>query len=203
MILDHWSNLLHYLKFAAPEAHIGGGAVRDYLLSRPIKDLDIFISVENEPGVDHRLRAMGYMPGRRVGGTYISDEIVAQAVDYAAPIPGGHPVNVIALHDHTNVGQSFQRFDFGITRAAFDGDNIITTKAFELDRIRRAFTLLRADNADQFRRSMDRFKRFQVKYEGWQLVIPEEFHDLAVEYAAPDWREQTAESVNNHFTPLA
>lgn len=68
--------------------------------------------------------------------------------------------------------------------AAYDGDKTIRTEAFDQDLECKTFTLKRADNDGQFAYSMARFNKITAnRYVGWTLEIPEEFADLAKEYA--------------------
>ena len=44
-MLERYKPILDAIKKLCPTAHIGGGAVRDTLLGRPIKDIDLFLDV--------------------------------------------------------------------------------------------------------------------------------------------------------------
>jgi hypothetical protein len=79
--------------------------------------------------------------------------------------------------------ENLARFDFGICMAAFDGKQIIRAAEFETDIENKTFTLCRADNQPQFAYSMSRFEKITAtRYQGWSLVIPEEFEQLAKEH---------------------
>src|SRR6516165_7479199 len=42
-MLERYNPILNAIRELCPTAHIGGGAVRDSLLERPIKDIDLFL----------------------------------------------------------------------------------------------------------------------------------------------------------------
>ena len=42
-MLEHYNPILNTMRDLCPTAHIGGGAVRDSLLERPIRDIDLFL----------------------------------------------------------------------------------------------------------------------------------------------------------------
>ena len=42
-MLERYNPILNTIKGLCPTAHIAGGAVRDTLLERPIKDIDLFL----------------------------------------------------------------------------------------------------------------------------------------------------------------
>ena len=94
------------------------------------------------------------------------------------------PICVIGLLPRfANPRENIARFDFNICKVAFDGKQIIRTPEFETDVENKTFTLSRADNIEQFSYSMVRLKKITaVRYQGWSLVIPEEFEDLAREH---------------------
>ena len=45
-MLEHYNPILNTIRDLCPTAHIGGGAVRDTLLERPIRDIDLFLDVD-------------------------------------------------------------------------------------------------------------------------------------------------------------
>jgi hypothetical protein len=91
------------------------------------------------------------------------------------------PVCIIGLcHDFTAPRDNIDRFDFGVCMAAFDGKDVTTSAAFDDDVKAKTFTLLRADNEEQFAYSMSRYRKItRGRYAGWALSVPEKFTDLA------------------------
>jgi tRNA nucleotidyltransferase/poly(A) polymerase len=63
-----YAPLLTTLQAIAPEAHIAGGAVRDTILEKPIRDIDVFMKAHYLEEAAACLRSScGYVKGRRVG----------------------------------------------------------------------------------------------------------------------------------------
>ena len=53
-MLQRYNPILNAIRDLCPTAHIGGGAVRDTLLERPIRDIDLFL---DEFATDERGKA--------------------------------------------------------------------------------------------------------------------------------------------------
>ena len=95
------------------------------------------------------------------------------------------PICIIGLRpSYASPEANLGRFDFGVCMAAFDGQQTIRTAKFDADTERQTFTLLRADNAQQFAYSMSRYEKIAAgRYSGWSLCVPDEFEELAREHA--------------------
>jgi tRNA nucleotidyltransferase/poly(A) polymerase len=60
-MLNHYYPILNAIKDLDSTAHIGGGAVRDTLLERPIRDVDLFLEADATDGEACVLRSrFGY-----------------------------------------------------------------------------------------------------------------------------------------------
>jgi hypothetical protein len=157
-------------------AHIAGGCLRDTLLQRPTKDIDLFaFNVFDE--VDRDFRANGFEIQHFRRGPLRSNPEITQLAEYKSP--GGTIINLIGLSRPMTMKENLERFDFGICRIGFDGD-IFPHPDFERDRKDKRFVLRRCDSREQFERSMMRVNRFSTKYPGWELVIPSEFLKFAM-----------------------
>jgi hypothetical protein len=99
------------------------------------------------------------------------------------------PLSIIGLDEHkfpggVTIPSNIGRFDFGICMAAYDGREQIRHPLFTHDMNSKTFTLLRADNEEQFAYSMVRYKRLtKERYAGWGLVVPVKFEPLAASLA--------------------
>jgi hypothetical protein len=183
-----YAPLLTTLQAIAPEAHIAGGAVRDTILEKPIRDIDVFMKAHYLEEAAACLRSScGYV---KVGEweTYLefSDPAIARVAKFEKA-DETIPICLIGLHhDYSECMEprgNIERFDFGICMAAFDGRTTIQNDAFDSDIESQTFTLLRADNEAQFAYSMRRFEKITAdRYRGWTLAIPEEFEELAKEH---------------------
>lgn len=180
MILDFMNEcarILTALQAIAPEAHVAGGAVRDWLLERPVKDIDVFVSSDSpEAKVAKAVRKFRPVVERVVDGAYFaSDRSVCGSVEYADREHELPPINIIRLTGRHTIESNIARFDLGLCRAAFDGKEIITHADFRRDVRFKRFTVRKCENADQFALSLARFNRLEAKYPGWLFNVPEEF----------------------------
>jgi hypothetical protein len=184
--VDYYGKILAALQRALPgNTHIAGGAVRDTVLERPIRDVDIFLHEPDAVTAAALLRSeFAYV---KVGEwtTYegFSDPMVTRVAKFEKA-DETIPICLIGLREDLVPYRNVKRFDFGICMASWDGDEIRTTDECKRDMEGRAFTLCRADNYAQFAYSMVRFTKLTAdRYEGWALSVPEQFEDLAKEHA--------------------
>lgn len=165
--------LLAQCKTKSPNAHVGGGAIRDILLDRPIKDIDIFVGAKTAFGVKELLERKGCRLKHAVTAEYfVSDPNVLEAAEYAG---WDYPINLISMTSEITMAENIERFDFGICRVAFDGITTVIPTSFELDAAAQHFTLRKCENEMQFGLSVNRHTRLQEKYVGWPMVVPDEF----------------------------
>jgi hypothetical protein len=175
-----YATLLASLQQIAPEAHIAGGAVRDTILQKQIKDVDVFMSDEHVDEAALYLRsAWKYV---KVGEWLQYEGFSDPAMTRVARFERWDeiiPVCIIGLQpSYAYPKSNIARFDFGICMAAFDGKNIIRVDAFNADVEAKTFTLYRADNQAQFNYSMSRFEKLTAdRYRGWTLAVAEEFEE--------------------------
>lgn len=160
------------------QAICAGGAVRDAINGKPVKDIDIFIAHVGE-GLKVRLEAALHMEFKYLCASYgTMGEVntVWDAVGLEVPVqviellPGYVPLDRVAT------------MDFGICQCWNDGYNIDKTPAFSLDFMLDTFTLVQCENKREFERSMRRWKRLSQKYPEFTLVVLDEFK----QYQWPD-----------------
>jgi hypothetical protein len=193
-MLEHYNPILTAIRALDPTAHIAGGAVRDTLLERPIKDVDLFLNggpfQSTLQDAAKLLRSdFGFVKvGEWVQYEGFSDPAVV-AVAKFEKADETIPVCLIGLnplYDFRPRGMldNLSRFDFGICMAAWDGDEVYTAPEYKTDIERKTFTLCRADNQAQFNYSMSRFDKMTAdRYAGWKLVVPGQFEAMAKEHA--------------------
>lgn len=187
-----YGDILSAIQGITPSAHIAGGAVRDTLLKRPIRDIDIFLSDADAKAIPSMLRsAFGYIKvGEWEQYEMFSDPAIAGVAKFEKA-DETIPICLIALknlNDHDGAKEAaernMKRFDFGLCMAAWDRFDIISTSRFTDDNTKKTFTLYRADNAGQFAYSMRRFENLTAdRYVGFTLSVPERFEALAKEHS--------------------
>jgi hypothetical protein len=167
------ADLLKVAQTRDPAAHVSGGCMRDMILKREIKDIDIFIHHDAFEETDRDfLINRGFSLSRSIsGGSGFSDPTVRAANDYKAP--GGIMVSLISMAKPMTISEHLERHDFGICRVAFDGRTIIRHPDFDRDAAAQEFVLRRCESQWQFDRSLARYARLSKKYPGWRLVVPE------------------------------
>jgi hypothetical protein len=177
-----------------PTAHITGGAVRDVLLDRPIRDIDIFLAANAMAEAARLLHSkFGYVQvGEWQQYEHFFDPVIAGAAEFEKA-DEAIPVSLIGLNNHEDMRANIARFDFGVCMAGWDGRDVYRPMPFDREATNQTFTLLRADNRHQFAHSMVRFgKLTKERYAGWQLVVPEKFEALAREHSfRRDWYRET------------
>lgn len=168
-----WNEILQSLQKGGIKGIIAGGCVRDFILEKPIKDIDVFVPVGcgfdmwlPEGTVLTRKNDLSYAP--------FSDGMVkyTTTIEYK-----GNDVQIIEVDlEEFSAGKLMDRMDFTICQAAFhideEGDHVFfTTGWFWRAGDDEEFRLIRADNEAQFDYSMKRFERLTAeKYKGWRFV---------------------------------
>lgn len=178
-----WTDALNKLREAgATDALIAGGAVRDFLLGREIKDIDFF------------MRSRGPEEDKRIAETAFTDAIVQHGElpeEYRLQMPelasvyvsheglrdyrdifgdGQFPAQLIFLNGSEKDAYGLiSRFDFGLCRAAFDGERALYTDEFLKDAFGLTMTLINADNMEK---SRHRYERLSAKYPEHRWIGP-------------------------------
>lgn len=174
------------------EAVIAGGALRDTLCGKDVKDVDIFIEAklgrDREPLTQLMLeQALGvkcplqevddeYAEHFREGelyGVFNVTEKFYGSPDYSdIGELSDPPIQIIALNMPVTLESVVERFDFGICKVSTDGTVDFIHHDFAHDVDNRVFTL-RATNRtpEQIERSKKRFERLSEKYQNYTLVL--------------------------------
>ncbi len=146
-----------------PGAVIAGGAVRDYLLGVPAKDVDVF------------LRSIDWPSSGFNGFASLADNLDAEyaAMQMIEVVQHGRiagaEVDVIGVHlpDGFSAERLIAQFDFGLTRCWYDGELHDTPEA-AADRAAHTVSLLINDRPE---RALKRWARFNERMGGgWPLV---------------------------------
>ena len=194
-----WLTILTDIRTIASAVPIlGGGALRDTYLGRPVKDLDIFLPFDPiaQEALTEFYQVLGYdlIPNDRDYLQNLGPEGEVHTVTTLRH-PEQVELNIIFLNparEHS-LASVMGRFDFGICQivGAISGGifNILTTTAFVQDTLAKTFTLLRADPHG---RSQARFDRLAVKYKGFTFVDGTTAQFLPAPAPAPVSRKKKA-----------
>jgi hypothetical protein len=188
-MLEHYSDILKTIRGFDPTAHIAGGAVRDTLLERPIRDIDLFLSETFTDDAAKVMRAkFGFVKvGEWESYGMFSDPAVVRVARFEKA-DERIPVCLIGLHperrETRTMAENLARFDFGVCMCGWDGNEVYTAPKYKRDIEQKTFTLCRADNQPQFNYSMSRFEKMTAdRYSGWRLEVPPKFSVMATKHA--------------------
>jgi predicted nucleotidyltransferase len=164
-----WKEILQSLQNGGIKAIIAGGCVRDFILQRPIKDIDVFVPV-----------GCGFDMWLPVGTTLVRKNDLSYApfsdgmVKYTTTLEyKGNDVQIIEVDmEEFSADELMARVDFTICQATYDMElGVYVSPSFLEDTSAKEFVLIRADNQDQYDYSMKRYERLTAeKYKGWGFV---------------------------------
>jgi len=179
-IPHEWQTVLAAIQTRFPGAIIGGGALRDTLLDREVKDVDIFIQMPDDLTDAELCDVLSKLTGQHFERSLperVVNYVFGSGSDVACVCDGGL-FQVIATWTPTDPTTAMMRFDFGICRIIYDGINLIRSADFDKDVEDKTFTLLRCNSVQELARSMERWTRLKEKYDAYRLVILEETNRL-------------------------
>lgn len=165
--------LLRVQGIVGTNAYLTGGAMRDLLHGKPIKDLDIFVrycnsamaDVDDEFHFNHCYQRINSDVATYLGMT----EVLGVSGYDMKP----YPLNIIYLDDSVTdtLDEIITRNDFGICQVGLGcNGQIAWTEAFEKDVVNKTFTNTRHND---WPRAIKWWERLQEKYPGYQLIDAE------------------------------
>lgn len=161
-----------------PSAIVAGGAIRDYIFGKPIKDIDVFVSYADTYDYLFPISHFAHHLERNVFKEDWSSYVDIPDVDsvYSVlPFTGELPVQIIVMKPGLSPVERVDQLDFGFCQAYYDGESVKHTWGFHEDANRKTITLIRCENQQEFDRSIIRYERLKQKYPEFTLVIPEKF----------------------------
>lgn len=163
------------LLFGTEALIIAGGAPRDVLSAVPVKDIDIFVQLdERDGGQDTPFTRACINFASLLNGTA---EFRPAAEDYADILdlcditePTTHgTVQIIGIDDHPI--DDVPRYDFGLSQVFVTPGGLFFTEAAIRDRQARTITHFPTYHDEYgFRRSKARLERLRAKYQDWTFV---------------------------------
>ncbi len=193
-IPHEWQTVLAAIQTRFPTAIIGGGALRDTIMGKEVKDVDIFIEMPDMSD-DELCKVLTEITGHHFGRSVpesVVHYVFGSGSDVACVCDGG-VYQVIATWTPTDTATAMRRFDFGICRVTYDGINLVRSPDFDRDVESKTFTLLRCNSTQEFARSMERWKRISPKYDGYTLSISDEFDQQYGPQEAPGFYQTISE----------
>jgi hypothetical protein len=188
-LIQQFDDVLKKLQAVGVKGLIAGGAVRDHLLGRAVKDIDVFVPYSED--IESKLQtAFGVLhvnpiiaaeyagAGGEVEHVYeIHESTDPFGEDWNAPVKP--PVQVIVLAPGLDPEERARHHDFGICQCWYLGNGQFQqTLAFTNDMMHQRFTLSHCEDQQQFDRSMRRWSRFSERFAGFYLYVPIEFMEF-------------------------
>lgn len=157
---------------------MGGGFIRDSFLSKPIKDIDLFIQQKEDESIEETLitlRSLGLDLKVDVPDFVVNyiDSIKDILCVLSTTLPNtSAPTQLIILKNSLDTPeQVIERLDFGVCQIGMDYmGNVWFTEAFLQDTLYNQMTLIRANSEADYKRSVSRYQRLSSeKFIGWPL----------------------------------
>lgn len=170
-VLSKMDAVLSKVTLLLPAPVITGGFIRDSILGKKPKDIDVFFRYcSDEDYLDETFDDLHC--AKLEGATYMPQDEVSSIWD---DFSDETPVQYIMLQKNVYFEERVRQFDFGFCQCWYDGNKLHTTEAFDKDIAEGTMTLTFCEDYVQFKRSMRRAERFKVKFPDRKLVIPDEF----------------------------
>lgn len=192
--MDHYakSELKRIHDLGCPSAIIAGGAVRDRIGGKLVKDIDIFISESEwvKAGLHYKAPSDWTCLGKgalaQSASGYLTNRQLLQVIDKTptgAPRPQALIETQLVIVNGDPVDHVHKYFDFGICKAWYDGSYIRCHPEFVRDMTNRTITLTLTQKAlhEMYGEEMDvddvvdaakqHGKRIQSKYSSFDLIL--------------------------------
>lgn len=165
------NDVLEEVKFLLPYPVITGGFIRDSILGKKPKDIDVFFNYCSDD--DYLDEVFDELNATKLeGATYMPQDEISSIWD---SLSFETPVQYIMLQSGVVLEERIRQFDFGFCQCWYNGKELYTTEAFDKDVAEGTMTLTFCEDKVQYDRSMRRAERFKEKYPDRKLVIPDEF----------------------------
>lgn len=181
-----WRLALEIIQYGFPDAVIAGGALRDLILGREPKDIDVFAehpstgfstgSLVGANTAEIKEWAERYLgPARCVINSAWANynegmDGVVCAVEIDTALTRPLPIQLIMMNRPMTLQSAVERIDFGLCRVSHDGARLYRHPDFDHDVTNQCFTLRRSNSLDQYDRSRARHRRLEQKYLGWPFI---------------------------------
>ncbi|MBY4725715.1 MULTISPECIES: hypothetical protein [Burkholderia] len=193
-LIEQFDSILAQLQEVGVKGLIAGGAVRDHILGKQVKDIDVFVA--HDPDVVSKLQAA-------FGVLHVNPSLAAEYIGEVGQSEVSHvygvtsssdpfdtanthrvPVQVIVLAPGMDPLDRVKHHDFGICQCWYEGagKNGFTGAFFD-DAASKQFTLSHCEDQHQFDRSMRRWERFKERFPEFSLYVPFRFREYTEVFA--------------------
>jgi len=175
-IPEKWQRILSEVRIVFPEAVIGGGCLRDLILEKEHKDIDVFVPWRTSEDLSQTAALLYSRMGDLPYDSRALSELKVYAMNFSDVVQvfglriEREDVQIIALDAPVSSEYIASRCDFGICRLAWDGECLNIREDFLTDVKNKTFTLLRCSDVESHWR---RWLRLKERFPGWTLVAPE------------------------------
>ncbi|MDF0504855.1 hypothetical protein POK33_29400 [Burkholderia cenocepacia] len=193
-LIEQFDSILAQLQEVGVKGLIAGGAVRDHILGKPVKDIDVFVAHDSDV-VSKLQTAFGVL--------HVSPSLAAEYIGEAGQSEVQHvyevsfgddpfgqfnraPTQVIVLAPGMDPLDRVKHHDFGICQCWYEGSPngvMASTEAFLDDYRQKFFTLSHCEDQQQFDRSMRRWERFKERFPEFSLYVPFRFREYMEVFA--------------------
>ncbi|KVO83305.1 hypothetical protein WL21_09745 [Burkholderia ubonensis] len=166
MKLTDLQNLVTEIRRVYPDAVISGGAPRDILHGKPVKDIDVMTGRSvHRAGLEH----LAHLVGGRLDVTEPQDPSGIEEFEFEIHFDDGRPrLNVIDLNpfEITNPLENLHDFDFGLSQIAVTPWGVLSTDSYLRDDIAGTITYMGDNGKEAWRidSSAKRLQRLKAKY---------------------------------------
>ena len=155
-----YADVLRYFKQRNNNSFVVGGAVRDHLNGRPIKDIDILVlGTPSNAGY----ASIGLWEVEKQHVDNVGSDVVASRRFVGEFM--GWEVDLFFRDDVDSIYDMIKTFDLGFCQCAYDGNSHILTNAYMHDVANKQIAV-----RNQTFNSDDRVKRMLVKYPDWKVI---------------------------------
>lgn len=155
-----------------PDAIIAGGALRDLMNERPIKDIDIFINPHALLKTPSTAALRGIEVTRTFHPGYVGARMASEVRSTYQYMAQGFEYNLIVLAEPKTPEEMVARMDFGLCQIGFDGEDLLVSLAFLKDFALGTFTIALDRGEHDHARSLKRYARLSSKYPDFPLIDP-------------------------------
>ena len=164
---DSIGEIFDKVRILYPDAVIAGGCMRDFLLKKKIKDIDIYTRCFSNEFCYTRLADLGFVLLSQEGcnKSYSNRDTMVKKYKYK-----DIPVDIIHISSHaymTTAEYIVEGFDYGICKVFFDGEKVHKLPEFIEDEKNKTITLLSDSKAEQTR-VIEHYKRIKAKYPDYE-----------------------------------